>query len=196
MAPWALKMGVVDGSCTAFPIKWNPWCCFTTRPFSNSTVGQPPKTIDELVALAAKIQAAGIIPFAHTNAEWKGVNEWFVGEFWNHVAGPQKVYDALTGKTPWTDPAFASSMEILNDMQTKGWFMGGMDRYYTATADERLQAFADGKAAMDIEGTWAIEAIPTISVKIGHQSRLGLGAHALHFRRSDLRPWNWQFIRH
>ncbi len=69
----------------------------------------------------------------------------------------QKVYDALTGKTPWTDPAFATSIDILNNMQQKGWFMGGMDRYYTATDAERIQAFADGKAAMDMDGTWAIE---------------------------------------
>ena len=62
---------------------------------------EPPKTIDELMALAEQINAAGIIPFAHANAEWRPANEWFVGEFLNHSAGgPQKVYDALTGKAP------------------------------------------------------------------------------------------------
>ena len=39
----------------------------------------------------------GIIPFAHANAEWRATNEWFVGEILNHGAGPDKVYQALTG---------------------------------------------------------------------------------------------------
>jgi raffinose/stachyose/melibiose transport system substrate-binding protein len=160
MAPWALKMGVVDGKLYSLPGEVESLVLYYNKTLFEQHGWKPPKTIDELVALAAEIQAAGIIPFAHTNAEWKGVNEWFVGEFWNHVAGPQKVYDALTGKIPWTDPAFASSLEILNNMQQKGWFMGGMDRYYTATTDEKLQAFADGKAAMNIEGTWAVGSYP------------------------------------
>ncbi|MFN8452341.1 MAG: hypothetical protein U0521_28010 [Anaerolineae bacterium] len=66
------------------------------------------------MALSEQIAAAGIIPFAHANSDWKGVNEWFVGEMLNHVAGPQAVYEALTGARPWTDDAFAQSIDILN----------------------------------------------------------------------------------
>jgi raffinose/stachyose/melibiose transport system substrate-binding protein len=157
LAPWALKLGVVNGKIYSLPNQVETVVLYYNKTLFEQHGWQPPKTVDELVALAEKIQAAGIIPFAHSNAEWKGVNEWFVGELMNHVAGPQKVYDALTGKIPWTDPAFVTSIDILNNMQQKGWFMGGMDRYYTAADAERFQAFADGKAAMDINGTWAIE---------------------------------------
>ncbi len=156
LAPWALKLGVVEGKLYSLPSQVESVVLYYNKTLFEQQGWQPPKTIDELIALSEQIQAAGIIPFAHSNADWKGVNEWFVGEFLNHVAGPQKVYDALTGQIPWTDPAFATSIDILNSIVEKGWFMGGMDRYYTATYDERLQAFADGKIAMDIEGTWAI----------------------------------------
>jgi raffinose/stachyose/melibiose transport system substrate-binding protein len=156
LAPWALKMGMVDGKLYSLPDEVESLVLYYNKTLFEKQGWTPPKTIDELVALSEKIQAAGIIPYAHTNAEWKGVNEWFVGEFFNHVAGPQKVYDALTGKISWSDPAFVTSLEILNNMQQKGWFMGGMDRYYTATTDEKLAAFADGRAAMNIEGTWAV----------------------------------------
>ena len=97
---------------------------------------------DELMALAEQIDAAGIIPFAHANAEWRPANEWFVGEFLNHSAGgPQKVYDALTGSVPWTDPDFVDAIEVLNQMQQNGWFSGGLDRYYTVT---------DGRGRVDV----------------------------------------------
>jgi raffinose/stachyose/melibiose transport system substrate-binding protein len=160
MAPWALKLGVVDGKLYSLPNEVETLVLYYNKTLFEQHGWTPPRTIDELVALAGTIKAAGVIPFAHQNTDWKGANEWYVGEFLNHVAGPQKVYDALTGKISWTDPAFANSIDILNNMQQQGWFMGGLDRYYTATTDEKLQAFADGKAAMIIEGTWAITSFP------------------------------------
>ena len=45
---------------------------------------------------------------------------------------------------------------MLNTMQQNGWFMGGLDRYYTATFAEADAMFGDGEAAMKIEGTWCI----------------------------------------
>ena len=116
---------------------------------------EPPTTLDELMALAEQINAAGIVPFANANAEWRPANEWFVGEFLNHSAGgPQKVYDALTGGMHWTDPDFVAAIEALNQMQQNGWFSGGLDRYYTATDAETGAMFGAGEAAMKIEGTW------------------------------------------
>jgi raffinose/stachyose/melibiose transport system substrate-binding protein len=154
MAPWAMKEGIYNDKLYSLPNEIETLVLYYNKTLFEKYGWQPPKTIEELVSLSDKIHAAGIIPFGHSNAEWKGTNEWFVGEFLNHVAGPQKVYDALTGKIQWTDPAFAKSIDILNDFQKKGYFMGGLDRYYTATSDEAHAALGDGKAAMNIEGTW------------------------------------------
>ncbi len=52
--------------------------------------------MDELHALSEIIDAAGVIPFGHANADWRPANEWYVGEYLNHVAGPDKMYQALT----------------------------------------------------------------------------------------------------
>jgi len=118
-----------------------------------------PKTMADLIALAKTIKAAGIIPFAHANAEWRGANEWFVTSFLNNIAGPQKVYEALSGKRSWDDPEFQKAIDMLTQMQRDSLFMNGLDRYYTATFNETHTAFGDGKAAMDIEGTWLLGGI-------------------------------------
>ena len=116
---------------------------------------KPPTTLDELMAVAEAANAAGIIPFANANAEWRPANEWFVGEFLNHSAGgPQKVYDAIVGKAKWTDPDFVAAIEALSTMQQNGWFNGGLDRYYTGTMAEVGSKLGSGEAAMKIEGTW------------------------------------------
>ena len=50
--------------------------------------------------------------------------------------------------------AFVEAVSILATMQQNGWFMGGLDRYYTTTFADANAAFASGEAAMKIEGTW------------------------------------------
>jgi ABC-type glycerol-3-phosphate transport system substrate-binding protein len=82
------------------------------------------------------------------------------GEMLNHAAGPGQVYLALTGQIPWTAPAFQAAIEQLDAMQQRGWFMGGLDRLlHTAPFDESRAALGDGKAAMNIEGTWFLSLI-------------------------------------
>lgn len=159
--PWALNLGKVDGKTYSIPNELETLVLYYNKTLFEKNGWQPPKTLDELMALSEKIKAAGIIPFAHGNADWRPSNEWFVGEFLNHGAGPQAVYEALDGKRPWTDPAFVQPISMLNDMQQKGYFMGGLDRYYTAKSDERHAAFGNGDAAMSIEGSWFLSDIDT-----------------------------------
>lgn len=157
--PWALNLGKVDDKLYSLPHELETLVLYYNKTLFEANGWQPPTTMDELVALAETISAAGIIPFAHSNADWRPTNEWFVGEFLNHVAGPQKVYEALTGQISWEDPDFVTALSILNDMQTNGWFMGGLDNYYTVPTTETGAAFGNGEAAMDIRGTWALGSI-------------------------------------
>ncbi|MCE7985391.1 MAG: extracellular solute-binding protein [Caldilinea sp. CFX5] len=154
IAPWALSLGKVDGKLYSLPDELETLVLYYNKTLFEANGWTPPTTVEEMTALAEKIQAAGIIPFAHSNSEWRAANEWFVGEFLNHVAGPDKVYQALSGKLRWDDPDFVLAMEVLNDYQQKGYFMGGLELYYTTTFDEAMTTFGKGEAAMNIEGTW------------------------------------------
>lgn len=154
--PWALAIGEVDGKLYSIPLEVETLVLYYNKTLFEANGWQPPQTIDELMALCEQIKAAGVTPFAHAVAEYKQASEWYIGEFMNHVAGPQKVYEALTGAGRWDDPALIESIEVLNTFQQNGWFMGGLDKYYTVTFAERDAMFAGGQAAMDIEGTWAV----------------------------------------
>lgn len=159
--PWALRLGEVDGQLFSIPSEVETLVLYYNETLFEEHGWEPPQTMDELMTLAEEIDAAGIIPFAHTNAEWRATNEWFVGEFLNHVAGPEKVYQALTGDLEWTDPEFVSAIEMLTEMQQSGWFMGGLDRYYTTASATAHAMLAEGEAAMKIEGTWAVTDLNT-----------------------------------
>ncbi len=159
--PWALDLGRVDGQLYSVPNEVETLVLYYNRTLFAEQGWEPPTTLAELMTLSQQIADAGIIPFAHANQEWRPTNEWFVGEFLNHGAGgPQQVYEALTGAAQWTDPAFVESLTMLDQMQQNGWFMGGLDRYYTTPAADTNAALADGEAAMKIEGTWWIADAP------------------------------------
>ncbi len=159
--PWALNLGVVNGKLYSIPTEIETLVLYYNKTLFEEHGWEPPKTLDELMALGEQMDAAGVIPFAHGNQEWRPTNEWFVGEFLNHgEGGPQKVYEALTGVGKWTDPSFVESLAMLDQAQKNGWFMGGLDRYYTTPDAEANAAFADGEAAMKIEGTWWIADAP------------------------------------
>ncbi|HYJ13073.1 MAG TPA: extracellular solute-binding protein [Thermomicrobiales bacterium] len=168
-APWAMDLGRVNDALIALPNEVETLVLYYNKTLFEAQGWTPPTTIDEMTALAQQVADADIIPFAHTNAEWKGSNEWFVGEFLNHAAGPDLVYQALTGEIPWTDQAFADALTILNDYQQNGWFMGGLDRYYTTPSADATAALAYGDAAMKIEGSWLISDANTFFEESGQE---------------------------
>ncbi|MGC4108359.1 MAG: extracellular solute-binding protein [Thermomicrobiales bacterium] len=155
-SPWAIDLGKVEGKLVALPAEVETLVLYYNKTLFTDKGWTPPTTIDEMMTLAQTIADAGITPFAATNAEWKGTNEWFVTEFLNHSAGPDKVYKALTGKLPWTDQVFVDALTPLDTIQQNGWFMGGLDRYYTTPVADANSAWAYGEAAMKIEGSWLV----------------------------------------
>ena len=154
-AEGSLDLGMTDGQLFSIPNEIETLVLYYNKTLFEQNEWQPPTTLDELMALAEEVNAAGIVPFANANAEWRPANEWFIGEMLNHTAGgPQLVYDALVGEADWANPDFVAAIEALNQMQQNGWFAGGLDRYYTATFAEIGSMFGMGEAAMKIEGSW------------------------------------------
>lgn len=154
IAPWALELGRVDGVLYALPVELESLVLWYNKALFEEQGWQPPTTTAEFVSLAEEIQAAGVIPLAGGIGECPACIEWFFGEFVSHIAGPEKVNEALSGDIPFTDAAFVDSVTTFKDMAQAGYWMGGVDRFFTATFDEFSSAFASGEAAMNLEGTW------------------------------------------
>ena len=159
LAPWALSLGTSDGHLYSLPTEVETLVLYYNKTLFDDHGWDVPTTLDELMTLSATIAEAGIIPFAHTNAEFRRANEFFVDAVLNHGPGPEKFYEAMTGAAKWTDPEFVAAIDLLNQMQQNGWFMGSLENYYTAAYDEANVAFGDGDVAMNISGTWYLDEI-------------------------------------
>jgi raffinose/stachyose/melibiose transport system substrate-binding protein len=152
--PWALEAGKLDGELYSLPSSYETLVTFYNRTLFEEKGWKPPTTRDELESLADEAQGQGILPFIAGNAEWRPATEWFVTIFWNHYAGPEALAQALAGKLSWTDPVFVDATSLMNDYFQRGWFGGSVEQYFSNRFDPLYAMLGDGKAAMNMEGTW------------------------------------------
>jgi raffinose/stachyose/melibiose transport system substrate-binding protein len=152
--PWALNLGRVNGTLYSLPQELETIILWYNKTLFEENGWEPPTTMDELIALSEQIQAAGKIPFGGQGGECQACNEWYFTEFVNKIAGPEKVYQALKGEIPWTDPDFVASINTLNDMMQKGYWMGSVQNFLAADFASFHSAFGAGEVAMNMEGTW------------------------------------------
>jgi len=152
--PWALSLGKVDGKLYSIPHEIETMVLYYNKTVFEEHGWKPPTTIDEYLKLVEDIKAAGLIANASGNSDWKPTDEHYFTIFVNHIAGPQKVYDALTGKTPWTDPEIEKAVDTMDQLFMSGAFMNSLDLYYTTESTAYLATLGDGKAAMLPSGTW------------------------------------------
>lgn len=154
--PSMLELGTFDDELYALPKTYETLVLFYNETLFEEEGWDPPETIDDIEELAPQMMEQGIVPLSGGNSDWQGANEWYVTVFLNHYAGPEKVYQALTGEIPWTDQAFVESIELLKDWWDRGWF--GED-YFSLTTEQEFAQLASRDAAMSMIGTWAFQYI-------------------------------------
>ncbi|GHO87310.1 ABC transporter substrate-binding protein [Dictyobacter formicarum] len=157
---WALQSGRVNGKLYSLPTSYETMLFYYNKNLFSQHGWTVPKNRADLEAFAADAAGHGITPFIAGSADWKPATEWFVTVFLNHYAGPDAVYQALSGKVSWKDPIFVESIDLMNKYFQKGWFGGGVKQYFTNKFDTIDTAFAQGKAAVDLEGSWAFQNWP------------------------------------
>jgi raffinose/stachyose/melibiose transport system substrate-binding protein len=154
--PWALQTGVINGKLYALPSNYESLLCFYNPETLSKNNWTYPKNRGEFEAMCAEAKGKGIIPVAAGNADYQGANEWHVSIILNHAAGPDAMKQALTGKTKFTDAVFVDAITQLKDYFTKGWFGGGVDRYFTNSFSTQYKQLGDGKALFNFTGTWGL----------------------------------------
>lgn len=111
-----------------------------------------PTTWDALMAAAAKLNSAGIQPFAADGKDGWPVTR-FVGAYLFRDLGPTALQQVADGKAKLTDPAYVKAADAVATMGKDGYFGSAV-----ASTDYNgaMNVFLTGKAAMMYMGSWAL----------------------------------------
>ncbi|MEU4239150.1 extracellular solute-binding protein [Actinoplanes sp. NPDC026619] len=147
--PLARGIGSYGGRLYGIPRSAETMLLLYDRVMFAANNWRPPRTLDDLEALAAAMLSRGIVPFAAGSADVPQSVELLFSLVVNHHAGPGKVRGALDGEVPWT--AFGESVELLRGWFDRGWFGGG---YFTDTYTRGFARLGTGEAGMSPNMTW------------------------------------------
>jgi len=159
--PAALGPGTFDGKHYAVPADLAAVFLWYNKDLFKQYNIEAPKTWTQFLAACKTFKDNGIIPAAVGNKEkWPGM--FWMDYLVDRVAGPQffpkAAYDQANGGT-FNDPAYAQAGAKIQEAAKAGCFEegvnGGMD------TDARL-LLATGKSAMQVMGTWNLNALRTI----------------------------------
>ena len=154
---WAFDLGRYDDQLYTLPLTFESLILWYNTTLFEEHGWTPPSNRVELEALCAAMTAKDIVPFIIGNAIYTNVNEWYISAFLNAYAGPEKMYDLLTGATNWTDPTIMEAIDLLVEYFQNGWIGGSIEDYFSLGYDDSWLLFSDGKGAMKISGTWAFD---------------------------------------
>ncbi|MEV4641475.1 N-acetylglucosamine/diacetylchitobiose ABC transporter substrate-binding protein [Actinoplanes sp. NPDC049548] len=112
---------------------------------------QPPKTWDEFLALAPKMKAAGVAPWAHAG-QYPYYMGWPIAD-WIQKIGGREAALRIDNLEPgaWRQDAVRTAISMVIEMVRKGYVLPGSDKL---SHTESQQALIDGKAAILPCGTW------------------------------------------
>lgn len=111
-----------------------------------------PKTWEDLITAAAKLQKAGITPFANGIADQWDINEVVMMNIMPSTVGGaagRMAYES--GKRPFNDPSIVAAFQQIKDLAP--YLPKGFE---AMTYNDAQALFALGKAAMYFDGSWTV----------------------------------------
>ena len=159
LLPWALETGRLGGTLYLLPNEFESTIMYYGEKQFDENGWSLPTNRQEFEDLATEAMGKGLVPVAMGTGDCGLCTNWLVTIFFNHYAGPDAVYQALTGEIPFSDPIFVEAIELLNQYMQAGWLGGSVEKYFSTSFDSVHSQLAEGSALMTMEGTWFLTAL-------------------------------------
>lgn len=152
--PWAYKTAVYDGKLYSIPNSFEGMVIYFNEKVFRDNGWVKPQNAGDLVTLCEEALKKGIVPFAFGNSDYQGAVDWLYSSFLSCYASPAVMKEVLTGTKKFTEPLVKESVQLMVDWWKAGYFGNRMSQALTTT--DMVAQFANGDAAMMIDGTWAV----------------------------------------
>lgn len=176
---WAYNTSLYDGKLYSLPNAFEGMAIFYNVNVFEANGWEIPTTRAELEAVMEAAMAKGIIPISFGNSDYRNAVDWLYSTFISCYAGRDILKQTIQGELPWNNPEVAGALQLMVDWWQKGYI--GDKKSQAITLNDMVSMFANGQAAMMINGTWAFEELmstyPECNWKMGIMPELrdGLG---------------------
>lgn len=140
--------------------------------FAKAGIAVPPATWADLLTDVGKLKSAGVTPFALAGSQSWTELMW-IEYLLDRIGGPQ-AFTAIQDKKPgaWRDPAVAKALNMIVDLVDRGAFG---TKYGSVGQDDGAAdaLLSQGKAAMEVMGSWEFSAQLDAAPKFVNGGRLG-----------------------
>ncbi len=142
-----------DGEIYASPNTQTVVCLFYNKEIFEQYGLKAPETYEELKNVIQTLNDNDIIPFALGNkAPWVGA--MYSELIANRIGGSDPFNEVYSKTGTWLDPSFIKAGEIMYELAQMNAFPEGFN---ALDNDPSREMFLEGKAAMHVMGSWAIQ---------------------------------------
>ncbi|BCM81677.1 ABC transporter substrate-binding protein [Methylobacterium indicum] len=146
------------------PTNFTTWGFYYNKELFKKAGVEPPKTWADLMAAAAKLKAAGLIPFTIGTRDLWANDLWF-----DYLDLRENGLDfhmrLMDGKESYTDPRVKKVFSLWAEPVTKGYFLENASSYGW---QEAIPLLSQGRAAMYLLGPYVLTSLPAeLHDKIG-----------------------------
>lgn len=161
---WAKSTVTFSGKTYGIPDQIEEVGLFYNKDMFSQLGLQAPTTLAQLTADAAKIKAAGKIPFATGDKEaWEGGH--LLSMALASTVGPAQDQKLVVNQASWQSPGVEQALNVWDQFRKDGYITPSSP---AINYDNSNALFYSGKAAMDPTGTWLIQDFPgTVKFNVG-----------------------------
>jgi multiple sugar transport system substrate-binding protein/raffinose/stachyose/melibiose transport system substrate-binding protein len=123
---------------------------YNPKVMAKAGITEMPKTYEEFLAMAEKLKASGVTPFALGSKDRWPAYFWF-DFLLSYTAGHDYRAKLQSGQASFEDPEVVKAMEMWKELVDKGYFTKDPNGYIWTDAADQV---AKGEAAMTLMGTF------------------------------------------
>ncbi|MCU6732337.1 ABC transporter substrate-binding protein [Diplocloster agilis] len=138
----------VDGKLYSIPVSLNTVGLFYNKKVMEENGWELPKSVDDLTAIMDEAMSKGLYATLAGNKGWRPNNENYTTLMLNYFAGPDVLYDCLSGTKDWTCDEMKEAVDLSAQWYQKGYLAG--DDYVNLSSSEAMALLASGKSPFAI----------------------------------------------
>ncbi|WP_026556349.1 extracellular solute-binding protein [Arthrobacter sp. 35W] len=171
--PSSFGAATVDGKIYAMPSQTvQPIVFYYNKELFAKANAQPPKTWDDLMALAKTFNDMGIAPLS-LGGQSRWTSMMWLEYMFDRVGGPEVFTDIYNGKAnAWSHPAALEALAKIQDLVSADGFIKGFSSI-TADSNADQALLFTGKAAMMLHGGWTYGSMKNDGAGFVQDGKLG-----------------------